>query len=372
LREQVSAPSFAELFGRAPDVSARAPGRVNLMGEHTDYNEGYVLPVAIPQQTRVELARRDDGVARAWSADVASTAAPSRYVLGEETRGGGFLDYLQGVTLALREDGILLPGFDVRIASEVPVGAGLSSSAALSIAFLRALRAAFGLALDDVRLARLAQRAENDLVGAPVGIMDPMASSLASTSSALFLDTRSLTYELVPIPETIELVVIDSGLPHNHATGGYRARRAECARACEMLGVRSLRDLAPADGHHLAASLPAVLLRRVRHVMTENARVFATVLAMRSGDTAPLGPIFAASQASMRDDYEVSMPPIDRLVELARAEPSVVGARLTGGGFGGSVVIVVERGSARGLAARITSAYNETSAMTARVLVPSA
>jgi galactokinase len=372
LSEQVSKPSFAELFGRAPDLLASAPGRVNLMGEHTDYNEGYVLPVAIPQRTRVELARRDDGVARVWSGDVGGTTAPSRYVLGEEARGGGFLDYLQGVTLALREDGFSLPGFDVRIASEVPVGAGLSSSAALSIAFLRALRAAFGLAVDDTRIARIAQRAENDLVGAPVGIMDPMASSLASTSSALFLDTRSLAYELIPIPEAIELVVIDSGLPHNHATGGYRARRAECERACELLGIRSLRDLAQADVHHLAPALPAPLLRRVRHVVTENARVFATVTAMRSGDIASLGSIFAASHASMRDDYEVSMPLIDRLVELARAEPDVVGARLTGGGFGGSVVVVVKRGSGRGLAARITSSYNESSKMDARVLVPRA
>jgi galactokinase len=351
---------------------ASAPGRVNLMGEHTDYNEGYVLPVAIPQQTRVELARRDDGSARVWSADVGSASAPSRYVLGEEARGGGFLDYLQGVTLALREDGILLPGFDARIASEVPVGAGLSSSAALSTAFLRALRAAFSLSLDDIHIARIARRAENDLVGAPVGIMDPMASSLASTSSALFLDTRSLAYELVPIPEAIELVVIDSGLPHSHATGGYRARRAECTRACELLGIRSLRDIGHADLDHLARELPAPLLRRARHVVTENARVFSTVAAMRSGDMASLGSSFAASHASMRDDYEVSMPPIDRLVEIARAERDVVGARLTGGGFGGSVVVVVKRGSGRGLAARITSIYSEGSEVTARVLVPEA
>jgi galactokinase len=264
LIERVAAPSFAELFGRAPDVIASAPGRVNLIGEHTDYNDGYVLPAAIPQRTRVELARRDDGTARVWSADVESGSAPSRYVLGEEARGRGFLDYLQGVTRALREDGLAVPGFDARIASEVPVGAGLSSSAALEVALLRALRAALALPVDDVHIARLGQRAENDLVGAPVGIMDPMASSLATTESALFLDTRSLAYELIPIPPAIELVVIDSGVPHSHATGEYRARRAECERACALLGVRWLCDLAVNDLDRIARSLPEVLLRRMR------------------------------------------------------------------------------------------------------------
>ena len=370
--ERASAPSFAELFGRAPDVRASAPGRVNLIGEHTDYNEGYVLPVAIPQRTSVELARRDDGTARVWSGDVESDAAPSRFVLGEEARGRGFLDYVQGVTRALREKGIAVPGFDARITSEVPLGAGLSSSAALSVALLRALRAAFALPIDDVGIARLGQRAENDLVGAPVGIMDPMASSLAGTESALFLDTRSLAYELVPIPPAIELVVIDSGVPHSHATGEYRARRADCERASALLGIPSLRALAAADLAGLASSLPEALLRRARHVVTENERVLATVAALRSGEVAALGPLFAASQASMRDDYEVSVPPIDRLVELARAEPDVVGARLTGGGFGGSVVIVARRGSGRGVAARIARAYEESSGFTPRVLVPSA
>ena len=368
--ERASPPSFADLFGRAPDVVASAPGRVNLIGEHTDYNEGYVLPTAIPQRTQVELAPRDDDTARVWSADVESDASPARYVLGEEARGRGFLDYVQGITRALREAGLVVPGFDVRIASEVPVGAGLSSSAALSVSLLRALRAAFGLPLDDVGIARLGQRSENDLVGAPVGIMDPMASSLASTESALFLDTRSLAYELVPIPSTIELVVIDSGVPHSHATGEYRARRADCERACALLGISSLRDLAVASLARVAPLLPELLLRRVRHVVTENARVLAAVAALRSGDVAALGPLFAASHTSMRDDYEVSAPPVDALVDLASAEPDVLGARLTGGGFGGSVVIVARRGSGREVGERVARAYDASSGFTSRVLVP--
>ncbi len=370
MNERASAPTFEELFGRAPEVHATAPGRVNLMGEHTDYNDGYVLPTAIPQRTRVDLARRDDGTAQVWSADVESGPTPSRYVLGEEARGRGFLDYVQGVTRALREQGIVLPGFDARIASEVPVGAGLSSSAALSVALLRALRLAFGLPLDDVRIALLGQRAENDLVGAPVGVMDPMASSLATSGSALFLDTRSLAYEIVPIPAAIELVVIDSGVPHSHATGSYRARRAECARACALLGVASLRDLTLADLDRGAPALPELLLRRARHVLTENARVLAVVAALRSGDIAALPPLFAASHASMRDDFEVSVPAVDRLVALADAEPDVVGARLTGGGFGGAVVILVQRGRGGAVAARVAGAYEASSGVPPRVLVP--
>lgn len=359
---------FEELFGRPPAVSASAPGRVNLMGEHTDYNGGLVLPMAIPQRTEVALAPREGVEVRAHSADVDGGALEA-YRLGEEARGRGWLDYLQGVTDVLRRAGHRLGGFDVAIRSEVPVGSGLSSSAALEVSLLRALRAAFGLALDDVALALAGQRAEVELVGAPVGVMDQLASSLADARAALFVDTRSLAVERVPLPPSVEVVVVSSGVQHSHAGGDYRTRRAECERASALLGVGSLRELGEADLPR-ADALPDPLGRRVRHVVEENGRVRATVDALRAGDLARLGALLDASHASQRDLYDVSIPEIDLLVEVTRAEPGVVGARLTGGGFGGSIVALARAGEGRRAAARAAEGYARRSGRTPRVLVP--
>ncbi|MFL5271766.1 MAG: galactokinase, partial [Anaeromyxobacteraceae bacterium] len=235
----MAAPTFEALFGRAADVLASAPGRVNLIGEHTDSSGGFVLPTAIPQRTAVELARRPDAEVRAFSAEIGGE--PACYRVGEEARSGGWLDYVMGVTRAAAAAGHRLGGFDLRLASAVPLGSGLSSSAALEVALLRALREAFALDLDDVALALLGQRAECDLVGAPVGIMDQMASSLASPGEALLVDTRSLEHDRIALPPDIELVVLDSGVAHGHATGEYRTRRNEVERAAEQLGVPELR-----------------------------------------------------------------------------------------------------------------------------------
>ncbi|UQA58936.1 galactokinase [Polyangium aurulentum] len=365
----MSAPfaSFEELFGRAPDASAEAPGRVNLIGEHTDYNGGLVLPIATPQRTRVQLARRSDRVVRASSAEVGGE--PAQYVLCEEVRRGQWIDYVQGVTRALAEAGMSTPGFDIRISSEVPLGSGLSSSAALEVSLLRGLRALFGLSIDDVTIARLGQRAENDLVGAPVGIMDQMAASLAGTDAALMLDTRTLAYELVPLPPEAELVVIASGVTHEHAGGEYRVRRAECERAAAMLGVDLLCSLGPESEERLSA-LPEPLGRRARHVIRDSARVRAAAGAMRAGDLRTLGDLFRASHASMRDDYEISTTEIDTLVTLADSEPDIFGARMTGGGFGGSVVMVAKKGSGLGAAKRIARSYAEKTGRKPTVLLP--
>jgi galactokinase len=251
----------------------------------------------------------------------------------------------------------------------VPVGSGLSSSAALEVSLLRALRDAFGLRLDDVALALLGQRAEVEFVGAPVGIMDQLASSLADAHAALFVDTRTLAHERLPLPADVEIAVVNSGVTHGHATGDYRTRRAECERAARRLGVPQLRDLAEAELPR-ALLLPDPLGRRVRHVVTEDARVLAAVEALRRGDGAQLGALFDASHASQRDDYEVSVPEIDLLVSLARAEPEVLGARLTGGGFGGSIVALARSGSARAVADRVAEAYGRRSGGRATVLVP--
>jgi galactokinase len=361
--------SFREVFQRDPLVSASAPGRVNLIGEHTDYSGGFVLPTVIPQRTVVELAPRADATARLVSASLAAESAAGAYEVGREARRGGFVDYAQGVTKALRERGHVVGGYDAFVRSDVPLGSGLSSSASLEVALARALRAAYRLAIDDLAIALVGQRAENDLVGAPVGVMDPMASSLASEGAALFVDTRALTWDVVPIPAEVELVVIDSGVPHRHATGEYRARREQCERAAASLGVPSLRDVGEADLDR-ALALPDPLGRRARHVVTENARVLAAVDAMRAGDVATLGRLFAASHASMRDDFEVSTPDVDALVAIAAADPDVAGARMTGGGFGGSVVVLALRGRGAHVARRVARAYAAATGRTPTVLVP--
>ncbi|HEX5269217.1 MAG TPA: galactokinase [Gemmataceae bacterium] len=358
---------FPTLFGRPAAVVADAPGRVNLIGEHTDYNGGFVLPTAIPQRTHVELAPRDDDLVR-----VASTARDDdvlTFALGDERPGRGWLDYVQGISSLLRMGGYPVRGFDARLNSSVPVGSGLSSSAALSVSLMRALRAAFGLRLDDVEIARLGQRSENEFVGAQVGIMDPMAASLADEGTALFLDARSLAFERVPLPKGADLVVLNSGVAHDHAAGDYNTRRAECEAACERLGVGLLRELSPADLPRVEA-LPEPLRRRARHVVTENERVLKAVAAMRGGELVRLGELFYESHASMRDDYEVSVREIDLIVELARAGGEVHGARLTGGGFGGSVVMLAHAGRGREAAERVAREYAARSGRAPRVLVP--
>jgi galactokinase len=345
---------------------ATAPGRVNLIGEHTDYNGGFVLPTPIPQHTRVELTPRRDRTVRAASANA---PAPGEYELAHEQPRGDWLDYVQGVTWALLEAGYSFEGFALSITSDVPLGAGLSSSAALEVAVLRAMRDAFALDLDDIRLAFLAQRAENEFVGARCGIMDQMAASLADPGSALFLDTRSLEFRRLPLPPAADIVVIHSGVSHAISGGDYNTRRAECEAAARQLGVAQLRDLTLADLPRLVG-LPEPLGRRARHVVTEDERVLAAVEALASNNVAGLGRLFAESHTSMRDDFQVSVPEVDLLVDIAQADPGVFGARLTGGGFGGSVVVLAAAGLGRQSGERITRAYAERSGATPTLLVP--
>jgi galactokinase len=349
-------------------IRASAPGRVNLIGEHTDYNDGFVLPIATPQGTTVELRRRDDRLVAASSANMPEASRTIAYTLGEEQRTGGWSDYVAGVTAALRARGIDISGFDAAIASTLPLGAGLSSSASLEVALLRAIDSAFTLGLDPVTLATIAHEAETGLVGAPVGIMDQMAASLADAGEALFLDTRTRAFERLPLPRGASLIVIHSGVAHRHAAGDYRVRRRECEEAARLLGVPALRDAA--DASLARADLPAPIDRRARHVVTENARVLAAVAALRAGDARAFGTLMNASHASMRDDFEVSTPEVDALVEIAQREPGVFGARLTGGGFGGSIVALAQADAATAAAGRIAAAYERRTNIPPTILVP--
>ena len=360
---------FQAAFGRVPTVRTDAPGRVNLIGEHTDYNGGFVLPIAIPQRCRVAVAAREDGTVRAISRERGEQGVVE-YKLGREAPGREWLDYLQGVTAILSADGHALRGFEIGIASDVPLGSGVSSSAAFEVSVLRALRELFGLRYDDVALARLGQRVENEFVGARVGIMDQLAASLADERAALFVDTRTLAAERVAMPDGVELVVINSGVSHSNVGGEYNTRRAECEAACAALGIRELRDIGMADLSRIDA-LPEPLNRRARHVVTENARVLATVDAMRAGNVEQMGRLFSESHASMRDDYAVSVDEIDLLVSLAEANPDVIGARLTGGGFGGSIVALAKAGVAGDVARWVGGEYARRSGRTPTVLVPS-
>lgn len=389
-----SPPEFAGRLvadaGDATIVTATAPGRVNLLGEHTDYNQGFVLPTAIPQVTQVTLRPQaaGDRRVRAFSTAVDGDAALQAYALGGESRRGGWIDYVQGVTWLWPSlvPGATLPGLDLRIDSTVPVGSGLSSSAALLVALFRALRTLCAVPLSDIDIARACQRVENDFVGAPVGILDPMACGLCRLGTALFLDTRDLTCAELSLPSSVELIVIHSGITHAH--GGpvdghapvedYRVRRAECEQAAAALHLHSLRELSEEElGGAAVAALPAKLGRRVRHVLTENGRVLAAVRILKQatvteGDLQTLGALFAASHASQRDDYAVSLPDIDVLVRCAAEDPAVIGhgARLTGGGFGGSIVALARRGQAAGAARRIALRYAAQTGRRPTVLVP--
>jgi galactokinase len=360
---------FAEVYGRAPSVVTSAPGRVNLIGEHTDYNGGFVLPIAIPQRTWTALSRGDGDRVRVWSRNVTRSPRIESFRIGHEVRARRWFDYVQGCTQAVQRAGSALGGFDLVIASDVPLGSGLSSSAALEVSLLRGLRELFDLPYDDVRIAQLGQRAENDFVGAPVGLMDQMAASLAGEHAALFLDTRTLRHEMVALPPGVSLLVLNSGVAHSHASGDYRTRRAECEQAAALLGVPELRDIGP-DHLDRIEALPEPLNRRARHVVTENQRVLDAVAAMKAGDAARLGQLFDASHASQRDDYGVSVREVDALVEITRAQPGVLGARLTGGGFGGSIVALARAGRAADVASRAAEVYRARTGLSATTLVP--
>ncbi len=372
-RANVSALRFTEYFGHAPVVVARAPGRVNLIGEHVDYNEGLVLPVALEQITCVAAAPRSDGVAQAISLTLGRAHA---WPLQDwkATRGAEWTAYIAGVALLLRERGGAMHGFDLLIDSDVPIGGGLSSSAALELAAALAIAHLAGLRLSPVELARLAHEAERRYAGVPCGIMDQYVGALARPGTALLLDCRSRTWNHVPLHlGEHELVVVDSGIRHALADSEYARRREECRAAVALIqraGARidSLRDVTPEMLAAAGATMPAHLAARSRHVLSEIERVRAAAAALAGGDMPRLGALLTASHASLRDDYAVSTPEIDRLVAIACCVPGVLGARLTGGGFGGCVLVLAESGRVEALRAAIRDQYDGAGLGPARLM----
>ncbi|MCW2901092.1 MAG: galactokinase [Streptosporangiaceae bacterium] len=331
--------TFLEVYGRPSGGVWHAPGRVNLIGEHTDYNDGLVLPFALAEGVSVAAAARDDGVLVLRSLQAAGEAAVRLDGLSPGTS-GGWAAYAAGVAWALREAGHEISGADLLVDSDLPQGAGLSSSAALECAVALALCELSGLEIPRPELARLAQRAENDFVGMPCGIMDQSASLLCTADHALLLDCRSGLSTQVPLAlEGLTVLVIDTRASHELVDGEYAARRAECERAAAALGVPALRDV-----KDLPAALGAlddkVLRRRTRHVVTENHRVEATVGLLRAGAVAEVGAMLTAAHLSLRDEFEVSWPEADVAVETA-VRAGARGGRMVGGGFGGSVIALV-------------------------------
>jgi galactokinase len=353
---------FHAEHGRAPAVASRAPGRVNLIGEHTDYNEGWVLPCAVDRDTWVLAAARDDGVFAGVSRE---EPAPVRFTRAEPPARGGWGDYVHGVVAALAERGLRVPGADLAVATEVPVGAGLSSSAALCVALVGAFDAACALGLEARARAEVAHRAENGFVGVPCGVMDPLASALGRRDAALRIDCRSQETELVPLPASAGLLVADSGVRRRLAAGAYGDRRAECVEAFRCArragiaapGATALRDLGVSDLPALERALPDVLARRARHVVRENARVLATARALADGDLAHAGARLREGMASLQRDFEVSIPELDALCEIGDALPGVYGSRLCGAGFGGCTLHLVDADRVDAIASALADAF---------------
>ncbi|QJD98934.1 galactokinase [Massilia forsythiae] len=337
-------------FGGAPEAFASAPGRVNLLGEHTDYNDGFMLPVATPQRTEVALARSHDDRHHLYSGTLDGNVS---FAAQGGSAPQGFGSYVEGCIRLLEAEGIAVPPLRMFVTTALPVGSGLSSSAALEVAVLRALRDWLGVDLDDVRLAQIAQRAEIEYARVNCGIMDQMASSLCDERNMLFIDARTLEHRLVALPADTELIVIDSGVPRTLAASKYNERRAECEEAARKLGVKALRDVADAAA---LEALPDTLRRRARHVVLEDLRVLE---AARGVSAERFGELMDASHDSLRDDYEVSIPELDLLVAALRAAPGVLGARLTGAGFGGACVALCRAGQAEQAAHAALSNYNK-------------
>ncbi|MGA7216702.1 MAG: galactokinase, partial [Candidatus Sulfotelmatobacter sp.] len=367
---------FQELFGDTPEdrVSIfRAPGRVNLIGEHTDYNDGFVMPMAIDFYTWIAAAARQDRILEAYSEHFKERSRLSLDELSGAPR-NHWSDFVRGVAATLQDAGHNLSGANLVIHGEVPLGAGLSSSASLEVSLALALTSIVGISVPRLELVKLSQAAEHKYVGTRCGIMDQFIAAFGEAGHALMLDCRSLDYQSLPIPQDLRIVVCNSMVRHELASGEYNRRRADCETGVRLLqpflpAVRALRDVGPADLDKYKDALPSIVYRRCRHVVTENQRVLAAAEALKSHDAGRFGQCMYQSHASLRDDYEVSCGELDLLVELAAAQPGIYGARMTGGGFGGCTVNLAGADCAASFQSNISKMYSEKTGVTPEIYI---
>jgi galactokinase len=356
LRERVIT-AFQEQFNAAPRYIVRAPGRVNLIGEHTDYNDGFVLPMAIDRATWIALSPRSDGHVQVHSLDMNQTVEFSLTQMANED--AGWAEYVRGVAWALSGAGFDVRGWNGVMAGDVPVAAGLSSSAALELATARAFATVAGFDWQPAEMARLAQRAENEWVGMNCGIMDQMISAAGVAGTALLIDCRSLETENVPLPPETVVVVLDTATRRGLVDSAYNERRSQCETAAKFFGVTALRDVTLADFERRAGELDDVTRRRARHVISENERTLKAAEVMRAGDAVTLGHLMNASHTSLRDDFEVSSEALDQMVACAQGHAACYGARMTGAGFGGCAVALVRADQADAFAAAVAVCYTQ-------------
>jgi galactokinase len=357
--------SFTTYFNAKPEFLVRAPGRVNLIGEHTDYNDGFVLPMAIDRAIWIALSPRADSQVRIRSLDL---EVDSAFDLHSLAKGKGWLEYIIGVANELQKAGYELRGFDAVLTGDVPRGAGLSSSAAVELATARAFSAVSGFAWDAAKMAKLSQKAENEWVGVNCGIMDQMASAASKEGFALFLDCRTLEYQHAPLPENTSVVILDTSTRRGLVDSAYNERRSQCEEAARWFGVEALRDVS-VDEFQRSSGLSEIVMKRARHIITENARVLEAVEVMKAGNIKRLGELFNASHNSLRDDFEVTNEALNQIVECAREQSSCYGARMTGAGFGGCAVALVQEENALEFTNAVSAAYKLRSGLDASVYV---
>lgn len=367
ITKQAISQLFHQQFGDEPQIVVRAPGRVNIIGEHTDYNDGFVLPMAIDRAIWIALRPRPDREIHLHSLDYQETAVFHLDTLAREA--DHWPEYVKGVTWALQSDNIQLQGWEGIVAGDIPRGAGLSSSAALELATARASLALTGQPWEPARMAQLCQRAENEWVGVNCGIMDQMASAASEAGHALLIDCRSLATRAVPLPPATAVVVMDTATRRGLVDSAYNERRQQCEAAAQQFGVPALRDVSITEFLAHEETLDPLIRRRARHVISEDVRTLNTVTAMQHGDSALAGSLMNESHQSLRDDYEVSSRELDQMVQIAQAQPGCFGARMTGAGFGGCAIALIAAETAVSFAEKVASTYENATGLTPAIYI---
>jgi galactokinase len=366
IQEKVTA-GFMENFGATPDLIVRAPGRVNLIGEHTDYNDGFVLPMAVNRAVFIAARARQDRQVSLCALDMAETI---NFDLDQITHtDAGWAEYIKGMASVLQQDGFGLRGWEGVMAGDIPIGAGLSSSAALELATARTFAAVSGLPWNGVEMAKLAQRAENQWVGVNCGIMDQMISATGEAGHALLIDCRSLDTDSVPLPPATSVVILDTATRRGLVDSAYNERRQQCETAAAFFGVPALRDVTFQEFESRSSGLDPLTMRRARHIISENERTLEAAKVMQQGDAVKLGRLMVNSHHSMRDDFEISNKELNLMVEIALLQPGCYGARLTGAGFGGCAVALVQAGDAQNFAETVARQYEHEAGLTPQIYI---